>query len=162
MNNFFLLLFITTLLACNATKIMDNPTKMTLRKYVTEYNGFNKNECDKGCIAYDEAFYKWVFNTKKHGLWITKHAISTWLDQAQPNCLVLYIRHPKDMTKLYISMRNIFEDEFTCFIEGYSKCPGVNACELYVKNENNLIFPLKKNELDTFLINHSNIKVLDY
>jgi hypothetical protein len=60
-----------------AEKINSKQNIAHVQKHYTNWNGFNKNECDKGSIWNTEHYYKWVFETKRHGIWATKHAIST-------------------------------------------------------------------------------------
>lgn len=174
--NLGLFFFFTILMNCTEiTRIpsISNFNQSNISPLYTNRNGYDKKECDYGCFSSNDDYYKLVFLTQKHGIWVTKHALSildNWdFASDRPDIRPIHINwafetviyHGKDRDKLIYAMKKSFECEFKHFV--YNK---INGCLWAAAGiwfmKNNELLRLKKNEYDNWMKKHPETKILKY
>lgn len=136
------------------------------RYKLTEWNGYKPTESDEGSLINDEYYYKWVFETKKHGIFVTQHAISS--HNKVPKCgyfnskwhHLLLISSKQNLNTLENELRMNLGDEYYNLIDtsiyNYIVCS-----RLYLKHVSN-VKGLTSNQYLTYKKNHLEIKILGY
>lgn len=131
----------------------------TIHTYNTKWNGYRKDECDKGTCLYDEYYYKWVFETKKHGIFVTKHAIPCYKEFPK-QCNDLFFNKRKNFRLMKKELQTTLGNELNEFIDSYTIEPFL--CDMIHLKLSPRIKKLKANEYSLYKTNHPGIKILAY
>jgi hypothetical protein len=133
------------------SEVTKNNSCSEVRKYKTERNGYDKNECVKGFRILSDYYFKLAFKTKKHGLFLTKKAYSVRMED---EFFIVYICPPKDFYNLWVRMIDNFEEEASMFCFNYVYNIFCN-CNYYLILTKRNIEKLTKKECDKWIVEHA-------
>lgn len=117
------LLSLVLLNACQDTNIVDNTVMLdigwkNLKPHIIELNGYNQNECVRGCYFCSDYYYKLVFESNDHGTFLTKKAYSLSKEDID---WYVWIRYDKDLYSLIDAITENLRKEspilgYLCFV----------------------------------------------